>query len=231
MVEINSLFCELVGETPALNFCGLFSLAANTNGGQETLRKLCAETGVSFDDVMLEASGPRPDSTPATRETIDVDFFPLMNKVLRIFRKDDSYQQLVLDKMTLGAQQMQELGNMYSGALPAWFAAGLEEAAEKSLPLAGKEILLIGYGSGDAAEIIPVHMVEGWQEAAKQIGVREAMDNAIDLSQEQYAALRRGDSEKLLSFQPNAEFIIDHIGTQNEVGFHDTGIEYYRYIA
>jgi hydroxymethylglutaryl-CoA synthase len=209
----------------------LFSLAANTNGGQKTLRGLCSEAGLSFDAVMEEASNPRQFSRQASRESIDEDFFPMMNKVLRKFRKHDSYQHLVVDKMLLGSAQMMELGNIYSGALPAWLAAGLEDAAKNSVELSGKEILLIGYGSGDAAEAIPIRVVDGWQDAALRVDMEEAMANPIDLSQEQYIALRRGDTEIAVDFQPQAEFVVDRVGSENEADFQDTGIEYYRYIS
>jgi hydroxymethylglutaryl-CoA synthase len=209
----------------------LFSLASNTNGGQELMRSLCAEASLSFDDVMEEAANPRNFSHQPSRETIDEDFFPLMNKLLRKFRGHDNYRRLVTEKMTLGCSQMQELGNMYSGALPAWVAAGLEDAANNSIELGGQEILLIGYGSGDAAEAIPARVTDNWKDAALRIDMQTAMADPINLSQEQYIALRQGDAEVSIDFEPRAEFVVDHVGSENETSFQDTGIEYYRYIS
>jgi hydroxymethylglutaryl-CoA synthase len=208
----------------------LFGMAANTNGGQEKLRALCAAAQVDFDATMAEIAGPRLLTQNAAPEKIKDEVFPLLTKVLRQFRKHSSYQQCVLDKMSLGTTAMEELGNLYSGALPAWFAAGVEEAAKSSRELAGKEILLIGYGSGDAAEAIPVRIVEGWQDVAARIGMNKAMANAVKLSQEQYISLRQGSSENSLDFNPKDEFVVDRVGTLNEEDFQDAGVEYYRYI-
>ena len=62
-----------------------------------------------------------------------------------------------------GDDNMMELGNIYSGALLAWLAAGLEEAALAEEEWEDREILLIGYGSGDAAEALPLRVRPGWR--------------------------------------------------------------------
>jgi hydroxymethylglutaryl-CoA synthase len=132
--------------------------------------------------------------------------------------------------MSLGAGWMEELGNLYTGALPAWLAAGLEDAAREGGVQAGQEILLVGYGSGDAAEAIPITLVPGWQEAAGKIDMRSAMANSVDLTYEQYLMLRDGGNARPPQYTPRSEFIIDRVGSQNDAGFQDTGIEYYRFI-
>ena len=43
VVEVNNLFGELVGETPTLNFCGLFSLAANIRGIEQLILDILME--------------------------------------------------------------------------------------------------------------------------------------------------------------------------------------------
>lgn len=61
VVEINSLFCELVGETPALNFCGLFSLAANIRGIEQLLMDILMEPDFAselFDRITEELLAP-----------------------------------------------------------------------------------------------------------------------------------------------------------------------------
>jgi hydroxymethylglutaryl-CoA synthase len=132
--------------------------------------------------------------------------------------------------MALGCRQMEELGNLYTGALPAWFAAGLSDALENDRHLAGREILLIGYGSGDAAEAIPVRMVDGWQEAAGRINMDSSLSGYINLTKDQYLALRNGAMTTPPGYEPKAEFIVDRVGSMNDENFQDTGIEYYRYI-
>jgi hydroxymethylglutaryl-CoA synthase len=154
----------------------------------------------------------------------------LITQVHRAARTQADYRDQVLAKMQLGQKPMEELGNLYTGALPAWLAAGLEEAAADGRLRSGDELLLIGYGSGDAAEAIPIHLVDGWQRAAQQMGLSDSMAQAIDLTEAQYIALREGNPMTELDYVPQAEFIVDHIGSMNEDDFQDSGIEYYRFV-
>ena len=71
---------------------------------------------------------------------------------------------------TLGREAVQDIGNLYTASLPAWLAAGMEEAASSGQALTGTRILALGYGSGDAAEAIPMQVQPDWQSAASRIG-------------------------------------------------------------
>ena len=127
---------------------------------------------------------------------------------------------------------MLDLGNLYTAALPAWMAAGFEQALDEDSLAAGEEVLTLGYGSGDAAEVIPFFMVDGWREATAAIGFGEAMQFAIDLDEEQYIALHDGQiATGLDGYLPKNEFVIDQVGTSDERHFADLGIEYYRYVS
>ena len=89
---------------------------------------------------------------------------------------------------------------------------------------------MVGYGSGDAAETIPIRLVNGWEKAAKRINLRGAMADVINLTHEQYLALRSNGTTALPEFTPRDEFIVDRVGSLSEPDFQDTGIEYYRFI-
>ena len=102
--------------------------------------------------------------------------------------------------------------------------------AEDSLAV-GEEVLTLGYGSGDAAEVIPFFMANGWREAAQKIGFGDAMQHAIDLTEEQYVALHDGRTVSGLDYIPQNEFVIDRVGRSDERHFADLGIEYYRYVG
>ena len=80
--------------------------------------------------------------------------------------------------MSLGGEKVKEMGNLYSAALPAWIAAGFEDALEQGMELAGQPMVMVGYGSGDAAEAVPMHAVAGWQVAAARIGFGSALQGA-----------------------------------------------------
>jgi len=212
-----------------LGMAYLFSLAADSAGHTE-LQGYCTAAGADFDQAVLEANN-RPDvSDFGVREKISEEVFPQMNAVLRHFRKNEVYAEHITGKMMLGGKWMEELGNLYTGALPAWLAAGLEDAANTNVDLTGKEILLIGYGSGDAAEAIPIKPVPGWESAARKINMAGAMENSITLSEEQYLALRSGNDASLPGYTPKSEFIVDRVGSLTDDDFQDVGIEYYRFI-
>ena len=131
---------------------------------------------------------------------------------------------------SLGTAGMLELGNLYTAALPAWLAAGLEDARARDIELNDKEVLLVGYGSGDAADAIPMRIVPTWREAAAAIDFQAALNPCIDLSHDQYLALRDRGVTTGLGYAPSAEFVVDRIGSETTQIFQDAGIEYYRYV-
>ena len=124
---------------------------------------------------------------------------------------------------------MMGFGNLYSAALPAWLAVALQEAAAQDHDWTGRELLLIGYGSGDTAEAILARVAPQWRAAAESIGIQAAMSDPIDLNREEYAALH--DRHHLGQIQPGARgsFRIDKVGGSVDGDFQDLGVEYYRY--
>jgi hydroxymethylglutaryl-CoA synthase len=137
---------------------------------------------------------------------------------------------LLQEKMSLGADWMRDLGNLYTAALPAWLAAGFEQAAQEDLDLVGVPMVAVGYGSGDAAESIPLSPVAGWRSAALGIGFCSALGGAFDLQQEQYEALHDGSQVVGLDYEPGTGFRIARVGDRYEQGFQDLGVEYYEYV-
>jgi len=126
---------------------------------------------------------------------------------------------------------MMHFGNLYSAALPCWMAAGFEEAAQKGADIQGKNMVIIGYGSGDAAEAIPMMPVAGWEESAKKIGVAKALENFVDLTKEQYEGIHSGKLQlDVADGKRQQQFVIDRVGTRNEAAFQDLGIEYYKFV-
>jgi hydroxymethylglutaryl-CoA synthase len=170
-------------------------------------------------------------SALATPEKHQFEAYPLTMAALRAFRASRHFRREILDKMALGSDVMLDLGNLYTAALPAWMAAGFEQARDEDSLSAGEEVLTLGYGSGDAAEVIPFFMAENWREATAKIHFAKAMDFAVDLNREQYEALHDGRRVTGLDYLPRNEFIIDRVGSFEERHFSDLGIEYYKFIA
>jgi hydroxymethylglutaryl-CoA synthase len=133
--------------------------------------------------------------------------------------------------MSLGSEAVKDLGNLYSAALPAWIAAGLEQAAAERVALDGAPLVAVGYGSGDAAEALPIAVCPGWAEAASRIRFTDSLGGAIDLTREQYEALHDGEEVPDLAYVPKREFRIARVGKSYESSFQDLGVEYYEYVA
>ena len=208
----------------------LFALAQGGSADQEELTTYCRGAGVLVAQVLAEMNTPPELNLLAVSERIQDEVFPLSMAVLKVFRQSAAFQTQVHARMELGTEWMREVGNLYTGALPAWLAAGLADAARRGSDLAGREILTIGYGSGNAADAIPLEVVPGWESAARRIRLEEALSPAVDLTADQYLALRNGSAPKGLTVAPAAEFIIDRIGSHVGHAFQDAGVEYYRYV-
>ncbi|MCH9694000.1 MAG: hydroxymethylglutaryl-CoA synthase [Gammaproteobacteria bacterium] len=209
----------------------LFALGQGSSEDRAELAAYCYEAGVDVDAVLEEMISKPEVAQLAEPERLHFEAYPLTMAALRAFRSSRHYRLEILDKLRLGSDTMLDLGNLYTAALPAWMAAGFEQALEEGSLQAGEEILTLGYGSGDAAEVIPFFMVDGWQDAAAKINFAGAMNLSLDLTQQQYESLHDGRSVVGLDYVARNEFVIDRVGGHEERHFSDMGIEYYRYIA
>lgn len=198
---------------------------------RERLETLCAEVGLDPATVVQEVLAQTDLLDVVLSEGPDADPTPAATALAKAVRKTPWFKAFVDQKMTLGNTLVRELGNLYTASLPAWVGAALEDAASREQELAGRTMLLVGYGSGDAAEALPVTIVPGWREAADKIALAATLDGAIDLSQAQYEALHDGRKAEDLAYAPTAEFVIERVGERNEPGHQDIGIEFYTYVA
>jgi hydroxymethylglutaryl-CoA synthase len=208
----------------------LFALGRDSSEGRRILEAQCERVGMDVDELLAEMNST-PDVLDLVRNgTIDEDVYPLCVQLLREFRKSPEFAALVASKMSLGSDIMKEIGNVYCAALPAWMAAGMEEAAQLGSDLTGGKVLAVGYGSGDAAEAIPMRVVPGWEGAARRIGFEQALESPQNLTREQYEALHDSGTAEGLT-DPDDGFVIDSIGTNTNPRLSDEGIEYYRYLS
>jgi hydroxymethylglutaryl-CoA synthase len=209
----------------------LFALGIGSSEDRAELASYCYEAGIEPEALLAEMSSKPEIVQFAEPERVNYEAYPLAMAVFRIFRASRRYRREILDKLALGSDTMLDLGNLYTAALPAWIAAGMEQAADENHDLAGKEILTLGYGSGDAAEVIPFVIADGWREATARIGFGRAMEFTVDLDESQYAALHDGRRVANLDYLPRDEFIIDRVGRREDRQFQDIGIEYYKYVG
>lgn len=206
----------------------LFALGRDGEAGRATLEQLCSGMDFGVDELISEMNS-RPDVLQLVKDdNIDADAYPLSMRVLREFRANPEFE-VVRSKMSLGAEAMKDVGNIYCAALPAWLAAGLEDARDRKLDLTGRNVLAVGYGSGDAAEALPMTICDGWAEAAAKIGFSAALGSYQDLNRAQYESLHdTGEADGLAA--PRSGFVVDSVGNNMNPNFSDEGIEYYRFV-
>lgn len=209
----------------------LFALGIGNADDRAELASFCYEAGIEPDALLTEMASKPEIALLADPERLNYEAYPLTMAVFRIFRASRRYRREILDKLALGSDTMLDLGNLYTAALPAWIAAGYEQAAEEDRLSVGEEILTLGYGSGDAAEVIPFIVAENWREATAAIGFADAMEFSLDLNEKQYQALHDGRRVPDLDYIPKNEFVIEKIGRTDKRQFQDIGIEYYRYVS
>ena len=182
-----------------------------------------------LDDVLDEMRS-KPDILDLVKAgNIDADAYPLSVQLLKQFRGSAEFTALVAAKMSLGSEIMKDIGNVYCAALPAWMAAGLEDAYQRNLDLEGGKVLAVGYGSGDAAEAIPMTVAPEWRDAASRIGFEAALEPYQDLTKTQYENLHDTGTAHGLE-DPEEGFVIESVGSSANSKFSDEGIEYYRFV-
>ncbi len=197
---------------------------------REGLERLCAEAGVSFEAIEQEVGFGPSFFEWAREQGVNRPPCPHLAALASHYRRTDEFQDFVRRKMTLGDQWTRDLGNLYTASLPAWLGAAFEEAHDRAQALESREFVCVGYGSGDAAEALPLHVVDGWREPAARIGFAEALADPVDLSQAQYEALHDGRPDPCLSDLPRSGFVIDRVGRATSPAFQDIGVEYYRWV-
>lgn len=229
---VSAVFMHRPYERMPLNSLAFSYLAGLANDGAEGRAELatyCDAARLDAGEVLAEMRSTPDIPGLAAGGDLEGEPWPLTMQLLRVFRSHPLHEQLIADKMRLGTSVMRELGNVYSASLPAWMAAGLEEAAATGLDLAGREVLALGYGSGDAAEAIPMRVARDWTAAAGQAGMAQAMRNAVDLSCSEYRDLHRSGRGPR-PIVAHDEFVIDRIGSSTVPEYADEGVEYYRYV-
>jgi hydroxymethylglutaryl-CoA synthase len=209
----------------------LFALGSGSAEDRAELASYCYAAGIEPAALLNEMSSKPEIVGLADPERLNYEAYPLTMGIFRIFRASRRYRREILDKLALGSDTMLDLGNLYTAALPAWIAAGFEQAVDENRDLTGEELLTLGYGSGDAAEVIPFVVADGWREATAKILFGKSMEFAVDLNESQYNALHAGRRAEDLDYLPRDEFVIDKVGRSDDRYFQDVGIEYYKYVG
>ena len=213
----------------AFSIAYLYALAHGDSTDHEELTRYINLSKLDQDKILEELLN-KPNVSDFPETDINREAFPLTTELVKIIHKEPDFQTNVVSKLSFGSALTTEMGNIYSGSVFGWLSAGLEDALKNGIDLSNEEALMIGYGSGDAAEVIPIFFVEGWQESAKLTPFSNAFESYINLTHKQYLKLRSEKTTNGIDYHLKNEFVIRKIGSEERVDFQDAGIEYYEFL-
>lgn len=202
-----------------------------TAGERAPLEDAMKKADIGWDALVAELA-PLADGSHTGRLRAGVrndgpeyDPYPRASAIARALGRSESFAP-VLGATDFGRAAVRQLGNLYTASLPAWIAAAFDDAARRELAWDDRELLLVGYGSGDAAEAWCARVVPGWREAAAKIRIDHALSDAIELERDDYEALhdRRPTARELPRARP---FAIAGVGRRHDAAWQDTGIAHY----
>ena len=199
--------------------------SAARDGGASGLAPMCEGTEIDPAQVYEEIVNTPDLFAQVQAEGVATSPFPAFMALARGFRRSATFNAFAKSKMRLGNDITADLGNLYTASLPAWIGAAFEAAYAEDLDLSEKMMLAVGYGSGDAAEAIPLQVVPRWREAASKLGFAASLADAVDLTREQYEALH--DGAPVAGLPEETGFVISRVGETYEERFQDLGIDYY----
>lgn len=207
-----------------LAYLYLLALAVDESQvSQDELQQYAEQAGVDATVLVAELQSTPDLHALVSQGNLGVELFPATAAAARVARKAEVFAGLLT---TRGSDSMQDVGNLYTASLPAWMAAGIEQAHLDNVELAGQRVLAAGYGSGDAAELLVLEFAPQWQEAAAHLGFADSLNATVAVSREDYEALH--DGVAMTGVRRPGVFYIDHVG-DGSAQFDDTGIEYYGY--
>ena len=213
----------------AFSIAYLYALAHGDDRDHEELSRYINLSKLDQDKILEELLN-KPNVSDFPETDINRDAFPLTTELVKIIHKEHDFKTNVVSKLSFGSALTTEMGNIYSGSVFGWLSAGLEDALKNGIDLSNEEALMIGYGSGDAAEVIPIFFVEGWQESAKLTPFSNAFESYINLTHKQYLKLRSEKTTNGIDYNLKNEFVVRKIGSEERVDFQDAGIEYYEFL-
>ena len=213
----------------AFSISYLYALANGDEDDHQEFYDLLAQANIQPDEIKKELK-ERPDLVTFLQTDINKELFPKTNKALKSLNRIKPFKDKVLSKIKLGNELTKEMGNIYSGSIFAWLAAGIEDSIKNGKDLNGKDGLLIGYGSGDAAEVIPISFTQDCCDKESNIKYSSAFSEPVNLNHKQYIKLRTNKIlEGVESIKPKG-FVVSKVGKEESTDFQDAGIEYYEYL-
>ena len=230
--EAAAVFMHLPFHKMPMNAFSISYLYALANGDEDDHQEfydLLAQANIQPDEIKKELK-ERPDLVTFLQTDINKELFPKTNKALKSLNRIKPFKDKVLSKIKLGNELTKEMGNIYSGSIFAWLAAGIEDSIKNGKDLNGKDGLLIGYGSGDAAEVIPISFTQDCCNKESNIKYSSAFSEPVNLNHKQYIKLRTNKILEGVESRKSKGFVVSKVGKEESTDFQDAGIEYYEYL-
>ena len=213
----------------AFSISYLYALANGDEDDHQEFYDLLAQANIQPEEIKKELK-ERPDLVTFLQTDINKELFPKTNKALKSLNRIKPFKDKVLSKIKLGNELTKEMGNIYSGSIFAWLAAGIEDSIKNGKDLNGKDGLLIGYGSGDAAEVIPISFTQDCCDKESNIKYSSAFSEPVNLNHKQYIKLRTNKILEGVESIKSKGFVVSKVGKEESTDFQDAGIEYYEYL-
>ena len=213
----------------AFSISYLYALANGDEDDHQEFYDLLAQANIQPEEIKKELK-ERPDLVTFLQNDINKELFPKTNKALKSLNRIKTFKDKVLSKIKLGNELTKEMGNIYSGSIFAWLAAGIEDSMKNGKTLNGKDGLLIGYGSGDAAEVIPISFTQDCCDKESNIKYSSAFSEPVNLNHKQYIKLRTNKILEGVEIRKSKGFVVSKVGKEESTDFQDAGIEYYEYL-
>ena len=213
----------------AFSISYLYALANGDEDDHQEFYDLLAQANIQPEEIKKELT-ERPDLVTFLQTDINKELFPKTNKALKSLNRIKLFKDKVLSKIKLGNELTKEMGNIYSGSIFAWLAAGIEDSIKNGKDLNGKDGLLIGYGSGDAAEVIPISFTQDCCDKESNIKYSSAFSEPVNLNHKQYIKLRTNKILEGVESRKSKGFVVSKVGKEESTDFQDAGIEYYEYL-
>ena len=213
----------------AFSISYLYALANGDEDDHQEFYDLLAQANIQPEEIKKELK-ERPDLVTFLQTDINKELFPKTNKALKSLNRIKPFKDKVLSKIKLGNELTKEMGNIYSGSIFAWLAAGIEDSMKNGKDLNGKDGLLIGYGSGDAAEVIPISFTQDCCDKENNIKYSSAFSEPVNLNHKQYIKLRTNKILEGVESRKSKGFVVSKVGKEESTDFQDAGIEYYEYL-
>ena len=213
----------------AFSISYLYALANGDEDDHQEFYDLLDQANIQPEEIKKELK-ERPDLVTFLQTDINKELFPKTNKALKSLNRIKPFKDKVLSKIKLGNELTKEMGNIYSGSIFAWLAAGIEDSMKNGKDLNGKDGLLIGYGSGDAAEVIPISFTQDCCDKESNIKYSSAFSEPVNLNHKQYIKLRSNKILEGVESRKSKGFVVCKVGKEESTDFQDAGIEYYEYL-